>query len=353
MKTLKEVTLAEKILREIHMCNKCLGRQFPKFRPELPNSEKGILLKFFAITRIKGKRREGYTWKDLLDIMKEQRCDLCGNIFAKIDDIVIKLIDALEGYEFENFLCGVKIPINLIEKEEKVKSKFKLRGESLRKEIVREVGLKLNEHLRKETSFSDPDIKIIFEPFNEELKIKIITSPIFYSGRSLIKKETAEVKKIIKEFFITYFEAEDAKVTIINVDDASHLEMPFLIKVIHPKKRRLIDDYKDLNEIVLSEIKKLSRKEFKKKEFKVHILIKSIFDSNTTKESKINELKELIKRKREVVELNFQDSINDKEIIAIIGVCGSLNLLKMFSQSGLKVKEFKIIRIDELERKDI
>ncbi|MEM3403663.1 MAG: THUMP domain-containing protein [Nitrososphaeria archaeon] len=263
MKTLREVTLAEKILREIHMCDKCLGRQFPKFRPELSNSEKGVLLKFFAMTRIKGKKREGYTWKDLLDIMEEQKCDLCGNIFSKTDDIVIKLIDVLEGYEFENFLCGVKIPINLIEKEEKVKSKFKLRGENLRKEIVREVGLKLNEHLRKETNFSDPDIKIIFEPFNDELEIKIITSPIFYSGRYFVKEETVEVKKTIKEFFITYFKAEDAKVIIMGVEGALHLEMPFLIKVIHPKKRRQIDDRIDLNKIVLSEIKRLSREEFK------------------------------------------------------------------------------------------
>jgi tRNA pseudouridine synthase 10 len=353
MKTLKEVTLAEKILKEIRICNKCLGRQFPKFRPELSNSEKGILLKLFTITKIKGKKQEGYTWQDLLDLTEEQSCDLCGNIFTKIDDIVAKLIERLEEYEFENFLCGAKIPISLVEKEEKIKSEFKLRGESLRKEIVREVGLKLNKCLKKETNFSDPDIKIIFEPYNEEPAIRITTSPIFYSGRYLVRERGIKVKELIEEFFITNFDAESVKVTLMTVDNRLYLEMPFLVKIIHPKKRGPINNYNDLNGVVLSELKRLSRKEYKDKEFKAEFLIKVIIDDDLTRESKISELKENIKRKKQIVEVNFQNGVNEKEIIVIIGVCGNLNLLKMFSQSNLRVKEFKLIKIDDFKRKDI
>ena len=40
-----------------------------------------------------------------------------------------------------------------------------------------------------------------------------------------------------KGFFITNFDAESVKVTLMTVDNRLYLEMPFLVKIIHPKKR--------------------------------------------------------------------------------------------------------------------
>jgi len=157
MRVPEEVVLTEKILRDNLLCNNCLGRQFPKFKPELSNKERGLLLRFLAKTKTRGWSSEGYTWKELHDLFRKQSCNLCHGILEKNDDTVRKLIERTIDYEFESFLCGARVPFEISEREDILRSKYKLKGESLRKEIIRLVGLKMNELLNKKTSFSDPD----------------------------------------------------------------------------------------------------------------------------------------------------------------------------------------------------
>jgi len=238
MKPPKEVILTERILKERQLCNNCLGRQFPRFKPELTITEKGILLRFLAETKTNGWNSEGYTWKELSNLFERQPCELCNGIFEKIDNIANRLAEETWNYEFENFLCGAKIPFQITEKEDRLRSKYKLKGESLRKEIVREVGLKLNELLKKETRFSDPDIKIVFEPFKDQLDVRVTTKPIFLHGQYVAEND-ANIKERIKEFFLKEFNAESIKMNIIPSRNPLIKGNSFTIRIIHPKKRRV------------------------------------------------------------------------------------------------------------------
>ncbi|MGD0330252.1 MAG: hypothetical protein ABSB40_07360 [Nitrososphaeria archaeon] len=238
MRPPKEVVLTERILKEKRLCNNCLGRQFPKFRPELTIKEKGILLRFLAETKTKGWNSEGYTWEELYNLFEKQPCELCRGIFDKIDDIADRLVDEMREYEFKNFLCGANVPFQITEKEDKIRSKYKLKGESLRKEIVREVGLKLNELLKRDTSFSDPDIKIILQPFEDQLNVKITTKPIFMHGQYETENEL-DIKERLKEFFLGEFQAESVKVKISPSYDPLVKRNLFTIRIIHPKKRTI------------------------------------------------------------------------------------------------------------------
>jgi len=240
MKPPKEVILTERILKERQLCNNCLGRQFPKFKPELTTMEKGILLRFLAQTKTKGWNSEGYTWEELSNLLEKQPCELCNGVFEKIDIIANKLVKELLDYEFESFLCGAKIPLQITEKEDKLRSKYKLKGESLRKDIIREVGLRLNELLKKKTRFSDPDIKIVFEPLKDQLDVSIITKPIFLHGQ-YISKNNVNIKERIKGYFLNRFNAESVKIKITPSRDPFIKGNSFALRIINPKKRTVSD----------------------------------------------------------------------------------------------------------------
>jgi tRNA U54 and U55 pseudouridine synthase Pus10 len=238
MRPPQEVVLTERMLNERRLCNNCLGRQFPNFQPQLAIKEKGILLRFLAETKTKGWNSEGYTWEELYNLFEKQPCELCRGIFDKIDDIAGRLADEMREYEFKNFLCGANVPFQITEKEDKIRSKYKLKGESLRKEIVREVGLKLNELLKRDTSFSDPDIKIVFQPFEDQLNVKITTKPIFMRGQYETENDL-NIKERLKEFFLGEFQAESVKVKISPSHNPLVKRNSFTIRIIHPKKRTI------------------------------------------------------------------------------------------------------------------
>jgi|GEM_PF-6982145 len=241
MRVPREIALAERILDENAICNNCLGRQFPKFKPQLSNKERGLLLRFLAITKTKSWKSEGYTWKELLDLLGKQSCDLCNGIFEEIDDVAFQLIEKLSNYEFDSFLCGARVPFEMAEKEDIFRAKYKVKGESLRKEIIREVGLRLNKLLKKQTSFADPDIKITFEPYKNDLNIEIVPKPLFCLAE-VRDRATNEIKKELEDFFLEEYQAESVKIKELRESDSSAKGGSLLVKIIHPKKRRILDD---------------------------------------------------------------------------------------------------------------
>ncbi|MGQ9781705.1 MAG: hypothetical protein ACUVQ8_05575 [Nitrososphaeria archaeon] len=261
MKIPREVALAEKILDENAICNNCLGRQFPKFKPQLSNKERGLLLRFLVRTKIRGWNSEGYTWNELFGLLRKQPCDLCNGIFEKTDEIAYKLMEKTIDYEFETFLCGARIPFKIAEKEDVFRAKYKVRGESLKKEIVREVGLILNRLLKKETSFADPDIKITFEPYEDDLNVEIMSKPLFCVAE--VKDQTSkDIIEKLRDFFLKEYRAESVKIkgpTLSNLSTVRGNQF-LLIKVIRPKRRRIQCDQLKILEragnIRLREVKK-------------------------------------------------------------------------------------------------
>ena len=272
----KEITLTEKIMREHRLCDNCLGRQFPKFKPELSNKEKGLLLRFLTLTKLKSETNTGYIKEELLGLFKKnQTCFLCLNIFDRIDGVIGLILERIREYNFESFLCGVRIPFNILEEEDRLKSKYRLRGESLRKEIVREAGLRINKITGKKTSFSNPEIKIIFEPYNNNQSMHIISKPIFLYGQYLVFSKIRAFHIILEKALLTKFGAE--RITIkeaLSDTDGIILEgmgVPFIIKIINPKKRDwlFIKGFKIADNIQVIEIAEATEEEYNRAKFMV------------------------------------------------------------------------------------
>jgi len=216
------------------------------------------------------------------------RCFICKNIFQKIDDMVLRILENLSSYEFSNFETGIIIKPSLSDKDDHIKSKFQIKGVSsikanvnheLSKQLVRKTGSKIN-HIN-----SDLTIKVNFKDDSYEIH----TKPLFIYGRYIKKSRTLSQKQRncvnchgkgcylcdfhglqnfesvegqITKFLIKKFNCRQVKINWVGGEEKSSLVLgngrPFFAKIINPKKRKKIIRTKiKLEGIELLELRKI------------------------------------------------------------------------------------------------
>jgi tRNA pseudouridine synthase 10 len=117
-------------------------------------------------------------------INSNQACYLCQDIFLKITEYSDKAISILEGIEFNNFLVGSTPNSQIINREDNLKSEFKiLEAESFKSHFNREIGKNISEKLNKPPEFNNPDVTIIHFVDYDSLSIEIILKSLFIYGR--------------------------------------------------------------------------------------------------------------------------------------------------------------------------
>ncbi len=197
--------VAEKLLMENCLCDNCLGRQFAALGYGIDNAERGrslkntLTFKAHKLALEKGKvgieilkkialngmsltakntlKKLGYTLKE-----KKGSCTICRGKFQELNSIAEKCLKKIDDYEFNNFLVGVEVPKDVIEAEDSLRARYGINwGETIKSEFTREVGKILAKITGKDVEYRKPDIVILFNPFNEEIKIQV--NPLFIGGR--------------------------------------------------------------------------------------------------------------------------------------------------------------------------
>ncbi len=164
----------EAILGYGDLCNHCLGRFFGKRSFGLTNEERGRALRIAHELAVNEPHREPE-----LDI-----CWICGGELSRTDAWAARVVDAVEGLEFETFLIGTRVPPLMAESEEMVWSDLSLRDpEPLRAEMNREVGKAVSALTGKEADLQRPDIVAILEIATGTTELQV--NPIFFAGRYL------------------------------------------------------------------------------------------------------------------------------------------------------------------------
>jgi len=158
----------EILLSTEYICNHCLGRQFGKLLSSSSNRERGEHIRYtVALTldiegsEIKTKNFLDFSFRKakVLEKDKELCCILCKNLFEKLYEIVDKMIEKTKFYEFETFLVGIKLPKELIKKEEEFWENFgKDYAEPLKEELSREIGKLFAKKTFKKFDFLNPII---------------------------------------------------------------------------------------------------------------------------------------------------------------------------------------------------
>ena len=260
-----------KVLKNYVLCEYCTGRIISKLigKPSSKLIGKKYLKKFTKSS--------------------SNKCHICKNIFENLDFMLENIYEQTCDIDFKTFNLGLILKPSFLERDDSLKSKFKLKGiENIKFGISTELAKKISRRTKSKRIMNDPDI-FIHANFKDD-SCTLRTKPIFVYGRynkkirkipqkqtsctycigigchncnftGLENVETIEGK--ISTFLIKKFNAKQVKINWIGGEDQSSLVLgngrPFFTKILNPKKRhRILRKSSDLDGVYLSELRKLS-----------------------------------------------------------------------------------------------
>ncbi|MEM2337062.1 MAG: tRNA pseudouridine(54/55) synthase Pus10 [Candidatus Bathyarchaeia archaeon] len=198
---------ALQMLERYPLCDHCLGRQFAFLAHGMENEEKGKMLKTLLLMEAQAlayaKKAEGPRILKILatngflksaeEVLHKMRkrlpkkasastCFLCRNRFSTVDELAKKAVEKLSEYEFNTFMIGVELPVEVEECEDEFKAMFNVEhGENIRLEFGRLLGIKVAFYGGKKLDYHKPDIVVILNPITEEIRFQV--NPLFIAGR--------------------------------------------------------------------------------------------------------------------------------------------------------------------------
>ncbi len=277
---------AYKILSTYTLCDNCLGRLFAGLGRGLSNEERGRSIKVLLAMEIHRLLQENLvevkdippkllsSIQPLADkileslgaprpVLEEDTCYICGN---KIKDFINEFAEEaatrLTELEASSFLIGVRIPQEMLEKENEISQRFALKyTESIKNEIKREIGKQVQSLTGLKPDFEEPDVVLLVDLGT--MSIYPTINPIFLKGR--YKKLARNISQSIwvtpkgKKYPLSVEEAlnsitEELGASRVVLHAAGREDVdarmlckgrPFVIEVKRPTRRK-IESLKDL-----------------------------------------------------------------------------------------------------------
>src|SRR5574337_1085039 len=241
----------KQILREYRLCDYCLGRMFAS------------KLRLVSHKNLREKIRR------TIKQSKPKSCYLCKNLMPQLDVFLNKILDISKEYEFSTFLIGAILQPSILDRDDIIRSKFKLRGiAGIKSDVTREMGKQFGKRTRTRVDYQNPDIvfTIDFKKDQYEIKPKSIVLGGKYTknNRGIPQKQDScnrcdgkgcfvcdfhgisefnSVEGQIAKFLFEKFGAQQAKITWIGSEDESSLVLgngrQFFVKMINPHKRKV------------------------------------------------------------------------------------------------------------------
>ncbi|MDE1766894.1 MAG: tRNA pseudouridine(54/55) synthase Pus10 [Thaumarchaeota archaeon] len=239
------------ILKEHPLCDNCLGRMFA--------GKLGVL----------SHKRLGNKIRNKLKQKPPPTCYICKNLMSNLDTQVKKMVEISKEYQFSTFLIGAILQPSIHDRDDVIRSKFKLRGiASIKSDVTRELGKSFSRKTRTVVDYQNPDLVFTIDFKKEycEIKPKALLLQARYTKevRGLPQKqkpcdqcdgrgcfvcdfhgirEFNSVEGKIAKFLIEKFGAQQAKMTWLGSEDESSLVLgngrPFFVKLVNPHKRRI------------------------------------------------------------------------------------------------------------------
>lgn len=248
------LSTSNEIIKKYNLCDYCLGRLFTK---QLRLSSNKLLGK-----KLKNGRESNHS------------CYICKNLFDNLDHFLKLMLDSSFDYKFRTFSIGTIIKPSIVDRDDALKSEFKLRGiDGIKSDITKELVKLFSKKTKKITNYIDPDI--IFTVNLKEPSCNLRSKPIVISGRYTKSKrgysqkqkscdncsgkgcrtcnfhgisEFNSVEGVISKLIFKKFGGTTTKFTWIGGEDKSSLVLgsgrPFIVKLQNPLKRKIkLSDY--------------------------------------------------------------------------------------------------------------
>ncbi len=343
----KIIPIANQILKKYPLCDNCLGRLFSK---TLRLSSNKLL----------GKK---------LNQNSTKKCHICKNLFENLNYFLKLMLDTSSNYSFDTFSVGVMIKPSIVDRDDLIRSQYKLKGiDSIKTDVARELAKSFSRKTKKNIDTQNPNVT-----FTVNLKddsINLHSKSITFSGRYVKtmrgipqKQKSCEncsgkgcrmcdfhgisefesIEGQISKFLFEKIGGTTAKFTWIGGEDKSSLVLgtgrPFFVKLQNPLKRTLkLTSFKS-DSLKISNLKLVH--ESPKNPLKFNSLIQLKISTSSDVDSK--SLKKLkILEKQPVVVYDKSGKRSEKKIFFIKYKKNSKNTftLTLKTQGGLPVRRF-------------
>ena len=339
-----------KILKNYDLCEYCTGRLISKIVGKPPS-------KFLGKKYLKKLGKSDH-----------KTCYICKNIFDSLEFVISNIFEKSSHFDFKTFHLGITLKPSFLERDDYLKSKFKIKGiENIKFGIAKELAKKISRRTNSKRITDDPDL-FIQANFKDESCI-LRAKPMFVYGRynkkirKLPQKQglcrscngigchNCDFKGIenlqsiegkISNLFIKKFDCNQVKINWIGGEDQSSLVLgkgrPFFAKILNPKRRnRILRKTSDLEGVYLSELQKLSIQPKGSIPFKSEVSI----TIDTKKPISSNQLKKLKILENAEIQDFSRDKRSIKKRIYKVGYkkLGKTSfILDLFADGGISIK---------------
>ncbi len=343
------IPIANKITNKYPLCDNCLGRLFSK---QLHLSSNKLL----------GKK---------LNQNSTEKCYVCKNLFKNLNYFLKLMLEKSTDYSFKTFNLGSLIKPSIVDRDDFIRSQYKLRGiDSIKTDITKELGKLYSKKAKKTIDFLDPDITFTlnFKDESCELRSKsiILSGRYVKSERGFSQKQKScencsgkgcrvcnfhgiveydSVEGVISKLIFQKFGGTTAKFTWIGGEDKSSLVLgngrPFFVKIQNPRKRNARLANFNTGSLKINHLKSVH--EFPKKPLKFNSIISVKISTESQIDSKsLKKLKDLTINPVIVYEKSGKRL--EKKIFDIISKKNSKNLftLTIKTEGGLPIKRFVV-----------
>jgi len=288
------------ILKTYPLCDYCLGRQFASIGSGLTNLERGRAIKTMLFMDACARLREEAGDAEILKILaasgfraavkslenlgleapEAKSCYICNGVLnrRRFNEIAERIYEELKEYEFKNFVVGARIPPDVREREDLIRSEFEIdTGEDIKNDVTREIGRILLRRFDAVVEYHNPEIVVLVDIFSNDYLIQV--NPLFIKGfyRKLVRnlpqtpwycrycwgrgceycnytgREYPEsISELIGNPALEFFEALDYKFHGAGREDVDATVVgtgrPFVLELKHPRRRYL--DLRELERLI-------------------------------------------------------------------------------------------------------
>jgi tRNA pseudouridine synthase 10 len=345
----KIISITNQILKKHELCDNCLGRLFSK---KLHLSSNKLLGKKLHKNRNPTKK-----------------CYICKNLFDNLNHFLKIMIDVSSDYSFQTFSVGAIIKPSIVDRDDCIRSQFKLRGiDSIKTDITKELSKSFSKKTKHVVDNHNPEFTFTLNFKDESCQIhsKSITLSGRYikSMRGISQKQKScdncsgkgcrfcnfhgisefdSVEGMISQFIFKKMGGTVAKFTWIGGEDKPSLVLgcgrPFFVKLQNPHKRKLRLTSKIFKSLKINNLKIVS--DSPKKPLKFISSVKMRISSESEIEIKnMKKLKDLTKSP--VVVYDVSGKRSEKKISYVKYKKISKNEFSLFlkADGGLPIKRF-------------
>ena len=243
--------IAKNILAKNDLCDNCLGRLFSR---QLHLSSNKLL---------------GNKIRKKTSSSSSSTCYICKNLMSNLKRYINLMLETSRKFEYSTFLVGAIIKPSIVDRDDYIRSKYKMQGvDSVKTDITKELSKKFVKITKQKIDFSNPDITFSINLRDETCDIR--SKSIFLQGRytknqrgfpqkqkacancsgrgcricnyhGILEFESIEGK--IAEYIFSKFGGTTAKFTWFGGEDISSLVLgsgrPFIVKLQNPLKRNI------------------------------------------------------------------------------------------------------------------